>query len=184
MLMRVVQQRRKNWWCERGERCQELYRCLVRRSWDAVHTHPLPYVAARALHSWQQEGSQHIGARMWAGGVILRARGKSGDCFRHLSEMGNRVISGELRRKGEISEFWGKRRKCEIIVWMCIYSFLWMERVYLCVGWQAVRAWGISKWLKMRGVSISRMWSSTGAPLPIQKAAGLGRAFTVQWIPA
>lgn len=37
--------------------------------------------------------------------VILRARGKSGDCFRHLSEMGNRVISGELRRNEEMSEF-------------------------------------------------------------------------------
>ena len=35
-------------------------------------------------------------------------------------------------------------RKCEMIVQKCIYSFLWMECVYLaCLGGQAVRALGI-----------------------------------------
>ena len=43
-------------------------------------------------------------------------------------------------------KYWNfeEKRKCEITVQKCIYSFLWMECVYLaCLGGQAVRALGI-----------------------------------------
>lgn len=42
-----------------------------------------------------QEGSQGAPAGMRAGRVMLSHPGDSRDCFSHLSEIGNRVISKE-----------------------------------------------------------------------------------------
>lgn len=61
--------------------------------------------------------------------------------------------------------------------WKCINFYGW--NVFICVGWQAVRAWDISKlpFLGIRGVSVSRVWFPYRCPSSNPESCWVGMGF-------